>query len=101
MRTVTNLPEIWEYFKSTKDVDAQRTQLQVGMKEWARQHDVQINRGVYFNITTMDEIMRMEFCPGTPTAYLATAEQGISILVCRPRAGNETDDIWSREQTVQ
>jgi hypothetical protein len=101
MRTNANLPVIWEYFKSTKDVDAQRTQLQSAMKEWARQHDVQINRGVYFDKATMDEIVRMEFCPGTPTAYLATAEQGISILVCRPRAGNETADIRSREQAVQ
>jgi hypothetical protein len=49
----------------------------------------------------MDDIVKLEFCPGTPTAYLSTAEQGISILICRPRTGNETADIRSREQAVK
>jgi hypothetical protein len=43
----------------------------------------------------------MEFCPGTPTAYLATAEQGISILICRLRTGNEMANIQSREQALR
>ena len=54
------------------------------MREWARTNDIQINRIVYFDKITMDDIVKMEFCPGTPTAYWATAEQGISILTCRP-----------------
>jgi len=49
----------------------------------------------------MDDIVRMEFCPGTPTAYLSTAEQGISILICCPRSGNETADIRSKEQAIK
>jgi hypothetical protein len=49
----------------------------------------------------MDDIVKLEFCPGSPTAYLVTAEQGISILTCRPWTGNETADIRSREQAVK
>lgn len=101
VRNDEHLQPIWEYFRSTKDVDAQRTQLLQEMRRWARNHDVQINRSLYFDKSTMDDFTKLEFCPGTPTAYLATAEQGISILVCRPRSGNETADIRSREQAVQ
>ena len=49
----------------------------------------------------MDDITKLEFGPGTPTAFLSTAEQGISILTCRPRVGNETADIRSREHAMQ
>jgi hypothetical protein len=49
----------------------------------------------------MDDIVKLEFCPGSPTTYLATAEQGISILTCRPWTGNDTADIRSREQAVK
>jgi hypothetical protein len=33
------------------------------MKGWARQHDVQINQGIYFDKSTMEDIVCMEFCP--------------------------------------
>lgn len=101
IRNEAHLQPIWEYFRSTKDVDAQRTKLLQEMRQWARTHDVQINRSLYFDKSTMDDIVKLEFCPGTPTAYLSTAEQGISILICRPRTGNETADIRSREQAVK
>lgn len=101
IRNEAHLQPIWEYFRSTKDVDAQRTKLLQEMRAWARSHDVQINRSLYFDKSTMDDIVKLEFCPGTPTAYLSTAEQGISILICRPRTGNETADIRSREQAVK
>jgi hypothetical protein len=101
MWTQSNLPPIWKYFKFTKDIDAQRTQLLKLIKEWARQHDVQINLGIYLDKSTMEDIVWMEFCPGTPTAYLATAKQGISVLICLLRRGNETAVIQSKEQAIQ
>jgi hypothetical protein len=100
VRTNAGLPEIWDYFKSTKEVDAHRTQLVEEMKRWATANEVQINRGIYFDKSTMDDFVKMDFCPGTPTAYITTAEQGISILICRPRMGNETADIRSKEQAA-
>ena len=101
VRNESGLPPIWEYFRSTKEVDAQRTQLVEAMQSWAKDQDVQLNRGVYFDKTTMDDIVKLEFCPGTPTAYLNTAEQGMSLLICRPRTGNETADIRSKEHAMQ
>jgi hypothetical protein len=100
VRAESSLQPIWQYFKSTKELDAQRTQLLEEMKQWARQNDVHIHRNIYFDKATMDDITKMEFGPGTPTAYLATAEQGISILACRPRLGNETADIRTKEQAI-
>ena len=62
---------------------------------------MQINRGIYFDKSTMEDIVRMEFCLGMPTAYLFTAEQGISILICCPWVGIETVDIRSKEQAIR
>ena len=101
IRNNSSLPPIWEYFRSTKEVDAQRTQLMEDMNTWARQNDVQLNRGVYFDKHTMDDIVKLEFCPGTPTAYWNTAEQGMSLLICRPRSGNETADIRTKEHAIK
>lgn len=101
VRTHDGLPTIWEYFRTTKEVDAQRTQLVEEMTDWAKKEEVVVNRGIYFDKSTMDDIVKMEFCPGTPTAYLNTAEQGMSLLICRPRTGNETADIRSREQAMK
>jgi hypothetical protein len=87
VKTSAGLPEIWDYFKSTKEVDAQRTQLVEEMKKWVSKNEVPTNRSIYFDKATMDDIVKMDFCPGTLTAYLTTAEQGISIFICRPRTG--------------
>jgi hypothetical protein len=76
----SGLLSIWEYFRSTKEVDAQRTQLVEEMQTWAKQNNVKLNRGLYFDKTMMDDIVKLEFCPGTPTAYLNTAEQGMLLL---------------------
>jgi hypothetical protein len=101
VRNNSNLPTIWEYFQTTKEVDAQRTQLVEEMYAWAKQDEVQVNRSIYFDKSTMEDITRMEFCPGTPMAYLDTAEQGMSLLICRSQTGNETADIRSKEQAMK
>lgn len=101
MWTNADPPPIWGYFKSTKDVDTQWTQLLEDMMTWAKQQDVQINRGLYFNKATKYDIVKWEFCPVTPTAFWNTAEQGISLLICSPRQGNETSDICLKEQALQ
>lgn len=42
--------------------------------------DVQLNRGLYFDRPTINDIVKMEFCPGTPTAYLNLANKEYSPL---------------------
>ena len=39
IRTNAGPPKIWDYFKSTKEVDAQQTQLVEDMKKWAAMND--------------------------------------------------------------
>jgi len=79
-----DIPPIWDYFRSTKDVDAHRTKLLACMGQWARENEITITRGIYFKKSTMDEITKLEFNPGLAAAYFATAKKGISILIVRP-----------------
>jgi hypothetical protein len=95
-----DIPPIWDYFRTTKDIDAHRTKLLECMGQWAREHEISITRGLYFEKSTMDEIIKMEFNPGSATAYFATAEKGISILIVRPRKGQETVELRSKEQAM-
>ena len=96
-----NIPPIWDYFCSTKEVDAHRTKLLEEMGSWARDNEITITMDLYFEKSTMDEIVKLEFNPGAATAYFATAEKGMSILIVRPRRGHETADIRSKEQAMQ
>jgi hypothetical protein len=80
----SSLQPIWNYFHSIKEVDSQCMHLLEEMRQCAGQNDIQINRSIYFNKATMDDITILEFGPGTPMAYLSTVKQGILILVCRP-----------------
>ena len=49
----------------------------------------------------MDEIIKLEFNPRESTAYFATAEKGILILIVQSHRGNEKTDIRSKEQAMQ
>jgi hypothetical protein len=51
------------------------------MGSWARDNEITITRGLYFEKSTMDEIVKLEFNPGAAAAYFATAEKGMSILI--------------------
>ena len=95
-----DIPPIWDYFRSTKDVDAHRTKLLECMGQWARENEIAITRGLYFEKATMDEITKMEFNPGSATAYFPSAEKGISILIVRPRKGQEMAELRSREHAM-
>jgi hypothetical protein len=96
----SDIPPIWNYFRSTKDVDAHRTKLLECMGQWAKENEITITRGLYFEKSTMDEITKMEFNPGSATAYFPTAEKGISILIVRPRQGHETAELRSKEHAM-
>jgi hypothetical protein len=60
-----------------------------------------LTRGIYFDKLMMVEIVKFEFNPGAATAYFATAEKGILILIVQPHWGNEKTDIQSKEQAMQ
>lgn len=52
MQMNAEYPPIWDYFKSTKDVDAQWMKLVEEMMTLAKQYNLQINRGLYFDKAT-------------------------------------------------
>lgn len=101
MQTNYKLPPIWDHFKATKDVDAHRMQWVEEMTAWAKEYDKQINRGLYFDKATMNDIVKLEFCPGTPTAYLNTAKQGMPLLICCSQQETETSNIRSKKQALR
>jgi hypothetical protein len=94
-----DIPEIWDYLKTTNDFDPHCTKLLKSMADWACTQYISITSGIYFDKTTMDEITKQEFNPGAATSFF-TAEKGISILIIHPQHGNETADIHSREQAL-
>lgn len=76
-----NLPPIWDYFHSTKDVDAHRTHLMQEMRRWACQHYGQIIRRLFFDKLTMDEIIKLELCPGTPMTAFQFSSAGPTLVM--------------------
>jgi hypothetical protein len=96
-----DIPPIWDYFRTTKEVDAHRTKLLECMCQWAREHEISITRGLYFDKSTMDEITKLDFNPGSATAHFTTAEKGMFILIIRPQTGHETADLRAWEQAMK
>ena len=71
------------------------------MGAWVRENEITITRGLYFEKSKMDEVVKLEFNPVAATAYFATAEKGMSILTVRPHKGNKTADIRSKEHAMR
>ena len=46
---------------------------------------------------TMKAILELRFNPGEGIAYVQSAAKGLSLLCCRSRANNETEEIKERE----
>lgn len=89
--TQAGLQPIWGLFTQTKNVDTIRLHIKIAMKRWARQHAVNIHKGLLLPKTTIESIRDMHFNPGGGVAYFASAEKGISILACQPTAGESRD----------
>lgn len=95
------LPPIWDYFQSTKDVDAHSTKLLGEMGSWVWGNEITITWGVYFGKSMMDKIVKLEFNPGAATAYVTMAEKGISIIIVQPHQGEETANIRAKRHAMR
>jgi hypothetical protein len=71
-KTVANkdLQPIWDFFKTTKEVDAHRSKLMDEMATWVKKNEVTINRGLYFDKAAMGDIVKLDFTPGTAIQHL-------------------------------
>ncbi len=84
---ISDIPPIWLLFQYTKQLDTHRDNIKRHMKSWAttaKPDQEQNDRGLYFTQRTMKDILALRFNPGGSTAEVATADLGLSILICRP-----------------
>jgi hypothetical protein len=98
---IADITQIWPLFQYTKHMDAHRENIKRRMTLWARTakpDQVNIDRGLYFPNTVMKDILALRFNPGGPTAEVATAHQGLSILVCRPLNAEGKAALRRKEQ---
>ena len=79
--------QIWALFQTTKHADTHKNNIKKKMIQWAdaQRPPVAIDRNIYITNATLKDILALRFNPGNSTAELETADQGISILICRPR----------------
>ncbi len=68
-----------------------------GMNEYAYDQCISIDAGIYLEQETMKAILDLRFNPGEGIAYVQSAAKGLSILCCRSRLNNKTEEIKERE----
>ena len=98
---VNELQPIWATFQTTKNLDVQRRHIAYGMEQWARTHGVELDRGIYFEQKTIEDIINLRFNPGQGVAQFKSAEKGLSLLVCRSRTPEEIERVREKEQAEQ
>ncbi len=76
-----------------KNHDVQHQHLQHGMDEWARNNIVELDRGIFFESNTLDNIAALCFSPGQGVAQFQSAEQGLSLLICWTHTHNKIERI--------
>lgn len=94
---MASIQPIWGLFAQTKSFETQRLTIKDSMIAWARRYNVTINRGIFLTKSTIDDFINLRFNPSGGVAYYATAEKGMSILLCRPRAGDEREQATAHE----
>jgi hypothetical protein len=77
------------FLAQTKSFDTHRLTIKDSMNTWGRRYNVTINRGIFFTKSAIDDFINLRFNPSGGVAYFATAEKGMSILLCRPKPGDE------------
>jgi hypothetical protein len=100
-RNIKDVQPIWATFQTTKNTDVHRRHLLFGMEKWARAHGVEIDRGIYFEQKSVEDIVNLRFNPGQGVARFKSAERGLSLLICRTRTPEEIERVRDREAAEQ
>lgn len=98
---INELQPIWATFQTTKNLDVQRRHLAHGMEQWARMKGVELDRGIYFEQKSVEDIVNLRFNPGQGVAQFKSAEKGLSLLICRSRTPEEIERVREREEAEQ
>lgn len=99
--TNAGLQPIWGLFSQTKNIDTHRLHLREAMIAWSVKWGVTITGGIELSKIAIEDIVNLRFNPGGSVAYYATAEKGISILLCRNRPGEERESARLRELAAE
>ena len=78
-------------------MDTHRLNLGNVMKEWATRMSVEIDDSVYFNKSTIKDIVNLRFNPGGCLATFKSADKGISFLACTVHTEDETEETHHRD----
>jgi len=95
--TLAGVQPIWELFSQTKNIDTHRLHLREAMQKWAAKWGVTITRGIHLPKIAIEDIVHLRFNPGGSVAYYASADKGISLLLCRNRPGEDRESARLRE----
>ena len=98
-RTINEIQLVWHLFQTAKNMDTHRLNLGNVMKEWATRMSVEIDDSVYFNKSTIKDIVNLRFNPGSCLATFKSVEKEISFLACTPRTEDETEETHRRDDT--
>jgi len=102
VRDPVDCQEIWTIFGEKKrNVDICRKYLMTAIQKYAWDHRATIDTAVYLEQETMKAIVDLKFNPGEGTAYVQSAAKGLSLLCCRARTNQETEEIKEREAALE
>ena len=72
-----------------------------GLQNYAHDHRTEVDRSIYLEQETMKAIMDLKFNPGEGMAYVQSAAKGLSLLCCRARPNQETEEIKEWEAALE
>jgi hypothetical protein len=98
---IRDIQHIWAIFQTTKNIDVHRRHLQFNMTNWAHAQGVEIDRGIYFEQKSVEDIVNLRFNPGQGVAHFKSAERGLSLLICRTRTPEEIERVRDKEAAEQ
>ena len=99
--TPADIPTIWDTFQQTKELASHRHNLRIDMQRWSKQKRLDIDKAPFFLENSIEDIAGLNFNPGEAVLTFSSAQQGISILTCRPKLAQEVKQIKDFEEARQ
>jgi hypothetical protein len=97
----SDIPIIWALFKTSKDREDHRLNIQKRMAVWSKENGIPIDHSIFLASDTIDDIVKLRPNPGGASATVKTGERGVSILACLPRVASDIESIRLRESAAE
>ena len=92
-----DIPPIWDAFQQTKELASHRHNIRAGMQRWSKRKGLDIDKAPFFTENSIKDILSLNFNPGEAVPTFASAQRGISILICRAKTAQEVEKIRDYE----